>query len=106
MKKPNYTPGPWVASKIEEGSFNVFDHAGLVHRTRVVVPIVVMDHSRDGSEQFRTVTIPANAQLIAAAPSLAESLHELLNATALQDEISEEREAAIKALKLAGWTDD
>jgi len=99
MKKPNYTPGPWywtddvqardlcdTWSLIDDQGFGVLSCDGLANSPQHVNP--------------------SDAALIAAAPSLAEALHELLNATALQDEISEEREAAIKALKLAGWTDD
>jgi hypothetical protein len=71
MSDTKFTPGPWAAIEIEEGLFHVHSPKGERHNP---VPVAVIDHHRDGHEATRTVTTPANAHLIAAAPDMYEAL--------------------------------
>lgn len=65
---------PWKAIKIEEGLFHIL----RVNCTKTTVPIAILDHSRDGHKETRTITTPANARLIAAAPELYDGCNALL----------------------------
>jgi hypothetical protein len=71
MNDTKFTPGPWAAIEIEEGLFHIHSPKGERHNP---VPVAVIDHHRDGHEATRTVTTPANAHLIAAAPDMYEAL--------------------------------
>jgi hypothetical protein len=75
MTEPKFTPGPWAAIEIEEGLFHVHSPKGERHNP---VPVAVLDHHRDGHEATRTVTTPANAHLIAAAPDMYEALKRVM----------------------------
>jgi len=75
MSETRFTPGPWEAVEIEEGLFHIHSPKGERHNP---VPVAVLDHHRDGHEPTRTVTTPANAALIAAAPALYAALEGLL----------------------------
>jgi hypothetical protein len=75
MSESKFTPGPWAAIEIEEGLFHVHSPKGERHNP---VPVAVLDHHRDGHEATRTVTTPANAHLIAAAPEMYEALQRLM----------------------------
>ena len=70
MSHGKSTLGPWEAVKVKEGMFYIFPET----RTESILPIAVLDHSRDGHEPFRLHTVPFYAALIAAAPELLEAL--------------------------------
>ena len=69
-----FTKGPWEAIEQKEGCFGIFP----VNRTEYTVAIAVVDHSRDGHEETRTVAAPTYAHLIAAAPDLFEACKEFV----------------------------
>lgn len=98
-----HTPGPWEAVEIEEGLFHIHSPKGNRHNP---VPVAVLDHHRDGDEGTRTVTTPSNAQLIAAAPELADALWRLLQQmptdARLEDDYAQYIANGYAALKKAG----
>jgi len=102
MKKPNYTPGPWT---VEVGADNLgqkeFVYGSIVSPDPLGLHVCrIWSDTREAKD---------NAQLIAAAPSLAEALHSLMEVAKLYSafgflaEIEAEVEEARKALELAGW---
>lgn len=75
MSEAKHNPGPWEAVKIKEGLFHIHYGRGERHNP---VPLAILDHHRDGYEPVRTITTPANAHLIAAAPEMLEALKEFV----------------------------
>jgi hypothetical protein len=74
LSEARFTPGPWEAVQIEEGLFHIHSPKG---ERRNPVPVAVVDHHRDGYTPIRTVTAPADANLIAAAPAMYEALKDV-----------------------------
>jgi hypothetical protein len=78
--KKKWTPGPWKAVLTKEGKFEI--HRALPPSEHRRVPLAVIDHSRDGHEETRTVIAPEVAHLMAAAPLLYDALESLLESIA------------------------
>ena len=70
--EPKWTPGPWKASSVEDGSFDIL---GVTASGTVPTIVACLCESSCSSEEDA-----ANARLIAAAPELYEALEELLAA--------------------------
>jgi hypothetical protein len=118
MKRPNHTPGPWQRLNV----LDVFTGLGATNADGVQATIndgwqiadceVSTTCTVGGIVSLSTAEQKCNAQLIAAAPSLVEALHSLMEVAKLYSafgflaEIESEVEEARKALELAGWTND
>ncbi len=83
------TPGPWEAVYFVEGQWHIFP----VNRTDYTLPIAVIDRSRDGHVETRTVTAPADAHLMAATWDLYDGCNALLGLLQLirdRDDVSDD----------------
>lgn len=74
MSKPMFSEGPWTAMEISDGHYEIFQKSGIKPSPVAPSPLITLDCSHDGCDQFRTVTTPANARLIAAAPEMYDAL--------------------------------